>query len=124
MNYHTEVTKFQRGLYKFGFDNKGIFNRLNLHPSLYKDLDGNKILTGNIHVCTFSGVDTIAGNLGCVTFALAVKIKYKGSKITHDGMELNKSAESKYKTADEALEAFDVWHDTLQRTLRSYKKLM
>jgi hypothetical protein len=122
-SYLMETSKFIVGLTKRGFENHGSFNRFLLTPSLYKDADGNRILTGNIHVCTFNN-STVAGNLGCVTFALSCKIKYKGSRKVQEGMELNKTADSKYQTANEALDAFDVWHDKLKRTLGSYKKIM
>jgi hypothetical protein len=117
---NAETKKFVKNLKSRGFVTSPVRQTLNLIPCLYKH-DGDTILTGDMAVCIFKGVDTGEG-LGCVTFHIASKIKEKGRRTVED-FEFMKQVNI-FKKANEAIQSFEKWQKESVFVRGGYKQIM
>jgi len=111
----TQKQIFRDYLKKNGFHLSPVLSTISLVPHLYKDAGGNHNLVTNIDCCLFDGVDTKAGDLGCVTFYYGGTQRLKYHQRAHSA-ELLKKAFCP-KTAKEAITAFEVWRKATTQEL-------
>jgi hypothetical protein len=103
----TNQQKFEQFLKDKGFIVSPNYAVLSLVPHYYKTDAGSHALISGIGVSMFTGIDTKPGDLGCVCFFYTGTLRLKYHRYANQA-ELKKKT-SIFKSAEEAIKAFDVW---------------
>jgi len=111
-------------LESINFVDLGVQKCCSLIPTYYRTEDGDHFIISAIHVCTFGGVDTPEGGLGCVTFSYHGKLRYKHCRTVIDRPEMLKKV-FRPKSADEAIQAYKDWSRQCQEFIKArWKKVL
>ena len=118
----TEKQKFTNYLKSKHYSNSSVLHRLNLVPMAKLTDTKDKALISSINVCLFDGSDTKDGDLGCVTFYFGGVLREYRRKYSTNAEMLKKAFCP--NTANEAIEAFDMWRAESWDTIKSWKTLI